>query len=95
MATPIFLYPSLTDEIKEKVTFQARAYSVFYTNNEGVEKELNYESLETGASVYCLKTDGVWNADKYNLQCKTWIIFGLDIIGFKTAWGRTNNDAFC
>lgn len=70
MATPIFLYPSLTDEIKEKVTFQARAYSVFYTNNEGVEKELNYESSETGASVYCLKTDGVWNADKYNLCIK-------------------------
>ena len=70
MATPIFLYPSLTDEMKERVVFQTRPYAVSYINNEGIEKGLEYEVAETSATIHCLKTDGVWNADKYNLCIK-------------------------
>lgn len=70
MATPIFLYPSLTDEMKERVLFQARPYAISYIDNDGFEKELNYEAAEAGASMHCLKTDGVWNADKYKLCVK-------------------------
>lgn len=70
MATPIFLYPSLTDEMKEQVLFQARPYSIYYIDNDGFEKELNYETAEVGSAIHCLKTDGLWNADKYNLCLK-------------------------
>jgi hypothetical protein len=106
MATPIFLYPSLTDEMKGKVSFQARApYSVFYTNNEGVEKELDYQPSEIKTSMYCLKTDGVWNADKYNLCIKRSIalkhyraLFGPDglacrnaKLGLSLVWTSSNS----
>ena len=69
MAAPVFLYPSLTDSLKEGV-FQAKKYVVSYTDNDGFEKELDYSTLETGGSLNLLKTDGVWEADKNNLNIK-------------------------
>lgn len=66
MSSPIFLYPSLTDEMKEGL-FQAKTYSFSYTDKEGCEKELDYEAAEISSSINCIKTDGVWSADKYNL----------------------------
>lgn len=83
MATPVFLYPSLTDEMKERVAFQTRPYAVSYINNEGAEKDLNYEVAEASATIHCLKTDGVWNADKYNLCIKR----SIALKHYKTLFG--------
>lgn len=66
MAAPIFLYPSLTDEIKEGM-YQAQKFAFSYTDKEGFERELGYEASEMSTSVNCLRTDGVWSADQYNL----------------------------
>ena len=66
MAAPIFLYPSLTDEMKDGI-FQAKPYSFSYTSTDGTDKELACEISELNTQVSCLKTDGVWTADKYNL----------------------------
>lgn len=66
MATPFFLYPSLTDDIKEGL-FQARKYSFSYTDCDGSEKKLRCETLEGGSVTNCIRTDGVWNADRDNL----------------------------
>lgn len=66
MATPIFLYPSLTDSIKEDI-FQAKKYAFSYTDQNGMDHDLDHEASEVNASVSCLKTDGVWSPDKYNL----------------------------
>ena len=69
MPKPVFLYPSLTEKIKERV-FQAKKYHFSYTSNDGSENELDYEASEISSSINCLKTDGVWSADKYNLIVK-------------------------
>lgn len=69
MSKPIFLYPSLNEELKEGV-FQAKKYAIYYVNHNGCEKELEYEPADVGTSVNCLKTDGVWNADNFNLCIK-------------------------
>lgn len=69
MATPIFLYPSLNEDIKDSI-FQAKKYAFAYTSLDKQDKDLSYEAAETNAAVNCLKTDGVWNADRYNLLVK-------------------------
>ena len=69
MAAPIFLYPSLTDDVKDSI-FQAKKYSFSYKDFDGLEHDLDYESSEINASVNCLRTDGVWSADKNNLFVK-------------------------
>lgn len=66
MAIPIFLYPSLTDSIKDEI-FQAKKYIFSYTNQDGVERDLDYEVSDASSVVNCLRTDGVWSADSYNL----------------------------
>lgn len=66
MAATILLYPSLTDDIKSNI-FQAKEYEFFYTDKDDGERELMYETSDINSSVNVLKTDGVWNADKYNL----------------------------
>ena len=92
MPSPIFLYPSLTDDIKNEGIFQAREYSLSYTDKDGYEKTLNYETAETGSSINCLKTDGVWNADKHNLCIKRSVVmrkfrnlFGTDGLACRNA----------
>lgn len=70
MATPIFLYPTLSKELKESGIFQGKKYTFSYTNNDGFEKNLEYETAAEGSLVNCLKTDGVWSADKNNLCLK-------------------------
>lgn len=91
MATSVFLYPSLTDEIKERI-FQAKKYTFSYTDTEGSEKELGYEPAGINASINCLRTDGVWNADKNDLIIRRTIalknyrnIFGTEGLACKTA----------
>lgn len=91
MASPVFLYPSLTDDIRDRI-FQARKYIIYYTDNDGYEKELDYETAETGSAVNCLKTDGIWSADKYNFHIKRTIalknyrkLFGPDGVACRNA----------
>ncbi len=69
MAKTIFLYPSLTDELSDGI-FQAKKYEFYYTGNDGFEKKLEYVASEVSSTVNCLRTDGVWSADKNNLQIK-------------------------
>lgn len=82
MSKPIFLYPSLNDELRDGV-FQAKKYTIYYVNNDEFEKELEYESADIGTAINCLKTDGVWNADKFNLCLKR----AIALKGFKKLFG--------
>jgi len=66
MSTTIYLYPSVTDDIRENL-FQAKPYRFTYTGRDGTDNDLTYEEAEVTSSVNCLKTDGVWNADNFNL----------------------------
>lgn len=92
MATPVYLYPYLTDDIKNDNIFQAKKYTVSYTDKEGFEKELEYEEAEAESGVSCIKTDGVWSADKNNLCIRRLIalrkyrkLFGPDGLACKNA----------
>ena len=91
MATPIFLYPSLTDDMKDGV-FQAKKYLFSYTGLDGIERDLDYELSDSSTSANCLRTDGVWSADKNNLLVKRTIalknfrhLFGPDGVACKNA----------
>ena len=92
MATPIFLYPSLTEDIIRSGIFRTKEYRISYTDKGGFEKLLDYELAESDSSINCLKTDGVWSADKYNLCIKRSIairkyrsLFGVDGLACKNA----------
>lgn len=65
----IFLYPSLNDRLAEKL-FKARKYVFSYMNSDGTNKELSYEPSELNSEIHCLKTDGIWSAEKCNLNIK-------------------------
>lgn len=91
MATPIFLYPSLTEEKKDGI-FQSKPYSFSYTSLDGLDRDLDCEISELNSQISCLKTDGVWNADKYNLYVKRTIalknykkLFGPDGVACRNA----------
>lgn len=91
MATPIFLYPSLNEELRDSI-FQAKKYAFAYTSADGQDRGLSYEAAETNAAVNCLKTDGIWNADRYNLLVRRTIalknyrnLFGPDGIACRNA----------
>lgn len=91
MATPIFLYPSLNENMIEHV-FQAKKYTFSYTGIDGFDRDLAYETFEVNASVNCLRTDGVWSADKNNLFVKRTvalknyrILFGPDGLACRNA----------
>lgn len=91
MATPLFLYPSLTDEIKETI-FQAKKYCFSYTDQDGLERELDYDASEVNSSINCLRTDGVWSSDKDNLYVRRVValknfrhLFGAEGVACKNA----------
>lgn len=67
MAKSVYLYPRLTDDIIAEGIFQSKKYTFAYTDSDGFEKELEYEEAENTSSVNCIKTDGVWSADKNNI----------------------------
>lgn len=92
MASPIFLYPTLSKELKDSGIFQGKKYSFSYTDNDGYERNLEYEAATEGVSVNCLKTDGVWSADKNNFTIKRTValkcyrdLFGPQGIACRTA----------
>ena len=91
MANTIFLYPSLSDSLKDGI-FQAKKYVIYYTDNEGCEKELGYDIADSGSTLHCLKTDGVWSIDENNLCIKRSValkkfrkLFGPDGIACRNA----------
>ena len=91
MANTIFLYPSLSDSLKDGI-FQAKKYVIYYTDNEGCEKELGYDIADSGSTLHCLKTDGVWSVDENNLCIKRSValkkfrkLFGPDGIACRNA----------
>lgn len=91
MVAPIFLYPSLTDNMREMI-FQAKKYVFSYTGPDGFVRELDYETSDVTVSVNCLRTDGVWSADKNNLFVKRTIalknykvLFGPDGLACRNA----------
>lgn len=91
MATPIFLYPSLTNEMRNSI-FQSKKYGFSYTDAEGMERDLEYESSEISSAVNCLRTDGIWSPEKHNLRVKRTIalrkyrnLFGPDGLACKNA----------
>lgn len=91
MASPIFLYPSLTEDLRSSV-FQSKPYVLSYEDAYGNEKDLEYEPSEISSLINCIKTDGVWDADKNNLYIRRTIalrkyqkLFGPDGIACRTA----------
>lgn len=91
MATPIFLYPSLTNEMRNNI-FQSKKYGFSYTDTDGMERDLEYESSEISSAVNCLRTDGIWSPEKHNLRVKRTIalrkyrsLFGSEGLACKNA----------
>ena len=91
MANTIFLYPSLTDNLKEGI-FQAKKYTIYYVDKDGSEKELGYDVFDAGSTLNCLKTDGVWSVDENNLCIRRAValkkfkkLFGPDGIACRNA----------
>lgn len=99
MAKPVFLYPTLNDELKKGI-FKAKDYTFSYINKYGEEQELKYEKNDIGISSYSLKTDGVWNLDNNDLHIRRSIaiekykkLFGPDgiacedaVLGVSVVW---------
>ena len=46
MASPIFLYPSLSEDAINSGIFHAEEYRISYTDKDGSEKNLEYEGRE-------------------------------------------------
>ena len=55
MARSVYLYPRLTDDISDGI-FQSKKYTFAYTDNDGFEKELEYEEAESASGVNCIKS---------------------------------------
>lgn len=92
MSTELKLFPTLTDEMFEKIRYQASPYYFFY-NRDGIEYELELESLD-GSATMCKVSDkeGVWSPDDYDLilkRCYTFktysYLFGVDGIACRNA----------
>ena len=83
MATSIYLYPSLTDNMLREISFQGRKYTLSYLDREGDEKELDYEPAELESGINCIKTDGIWNPDKNNLFIRRSVV----LKGFRNLFG--------
>lgn len=91
MANTIFLYPSLTDNLKEGI-FQAKKYTIYYVDKDGCEKELGYDVSDAGSTLHFLKTDGMWSVDENNLCIRRSValkkfrkLFGPDGIACRNA----------
>lgn len=66
MSSPIFLYPSLTENMLRRIRFQHKPYAISYVDNEGELHDLEYECTgDSGSALNLLHTDGQWTADKY------------------------------
>lgn len=67
MANDILLYPSLNEELKNKIRFQTRQYDFYYLDKDGEKHILDTEPVELSTTVNVLVDDGIWNQDEYIL----------------------------
>lgn len=70
MSIKLTLFPSLTEEMKDKIRFQVSEYEFSY-NRKGEEYKLDIEAVE-GSNTIVNLTDmkGFWNMDEYGLNIK-------------------------
>lgn len=68
MANSILLYPSLNEDLINKIRFQKQKFYFYYTDKDDEEYELLDEPIEALSSIYCIKDDsGIWTQDDNNL----------------------------
>lgn len=68
MANKILLYPTLTDELMNKIRFQKQRYKFYYTDKNEDEFELVDEPVEAFSIVNTIKDEnGIWTQDDYNI----------------------------
>lgn len=67
MAAKISLFPVLSDEMLEKVRFQASPYTFYYVRDDE-EYSLSAEETDSGTMVYkIVDEEGIWSPDDYNI----------------------------
>ena len=68
MSNKVLLYPTLNEDIMEKICLRNKDFSFFYNDADGERYELNHEPAEAFSTINILKDErGVWNAEEYNL----------------------------
>lgn len=67
MPSNLFLYPTLNDSLRTKITYHKKQYEIFYDANLEILKSLEYEPSEINSDLNCIKTDGVWNPNDFNI----------------------------
>ncbi len=70
MAAEISLFPTITEELLNKIRFQTSLYKFYYVRDDE-EYQLKAESIDGSSTLYKLVDEnGVWNPDDYNLGIK-------------------------
>jgi len=67
VASKIYLYPSLSDEERYGLKVLKKGWSLYYHNSEEELTELKYKPAEIDSSLNCIETDGIWDADNFDL----------------------------
>lgn len=68
MSKDIKLFPTLSEELRNKIRFQKTKYSFFYTDKYDEEYGLIDEPIEAMSTIYYIKDEnGVWTQDDYNI----------------------------
>lgn len=68
MANDILLFPTLSDDFLKRIRFQKSKMEFYYTDQYGIQYELDDEPAEAMSSVNVVKDkNGVWNQDDYNI----------------------------
>lgn len=83
MIPDIRLFPTLSDELMEKISFKQTAVSFFYTDSEDEEHDLETEELESSDIVRVRDRKGIWTVDEYNIGIKQ----SYSIAGFNHLFG--------
>lgn len=68
MSKSILPYPSLNENLKNRLGFSSRPYSFFYSDDEGEEYELDCQIMDD-----CVALDdgeGKWTPDSYGFSCE-------------------------
>lgn len=76
MSKSILPYPSLNENLKNRLGFSSSPYSFFYTDDDGEEYELDCRIMEGGESrIFGLDDcEGKWTHDSYGFSCEVSVI---------------------
>ena len=67
MNNTVLLYPTLNEDIMEKICFKNKDFLFFYNDTDGDEYILNHEPADSFSSINVLKDErGVWDVEKHN-----------------------------